>query len=155
MEHAQFFKTDSIIHYRIEIEGETLSALEFGENLSENDQLKKQVLFDEQHPINIKQTQFIDALENLGFVKTNIEHSEIVQIQSIFSLKKVTSIEPAYCGAIFRDVLVFYLNKQISGIAKLCFSCGHHVIVGTSLDRGNFGQDGDYQVLYKLLNLRE
>lgn len=153
MPHTQFFKTDCIVHYRIEIEGDTLSALELGENLSEIDRIKKQVLFNEQHPRNIHQNQLIDALENLGFEKAKVEQAELAKIQSIFSLKQVDSIEPSYCGAVFRDVLVFYLNNQITGIAKLCFSCGHHVIVGTALNTKYFGQQGDYENLYNILNL--
>jgi len=151
MQYTHFFKTDAIEHFRIDIDGEALSNLEFRDDLSDTDQLKKQILFDDQQPVNIKENHFIDSLESLGFIKNKINQSKLEKIQSIFKLKEVASIEPAYCGAVYRDILVFYLNDQIIGMAKLCFSCGHHVIVGTTLNTNTFGQQEDYQTLHNLL----
>jgi len=153
MESDYFFKAGAIEHYRIEIDGEALSSLELAEEQSEKAQLKKQIIFNEDYPQSIQDNQFILDLEGMGFVKQILTATQLTEIQSIFTFKEVQSIEPSYCGAVFRDVLVFYLDQQITGIVKLCFSCGHHVILGTSLNTTNFGKAGDYALLKKLLNV--
>jgi len=90
-------------------------------------------------------------LVEMGFSKHTLSTSHLTQVQSIFSLKEIQLIEPSYCGAVFRDVLVFYKNNEITGLAKLCFSCGHHVMVGTTINTMYFGQGGDYELLMRLL----
>jgi hypothetical protein len=56
------------------------------------------------------------------------------------------------CIAIYRDILVFRNHGKICGIAKVCFKCGIHVIVGTESKTDEFGQAGDYNKLNQLLN---
>lgn len=148
-----FFKADAINHYRIEIEGDALEVLERSEHQSKEVELKRRIIFDEDHPLSILDCKFIDQLEAMGFTKHRLSSFQLTQVQSIFRLKQIQSIEPSYCGAVFRDVLVFYMNDQITGIAKLCFSCGHHVITGTTLNTASFGQQLDYKLLMKLLKI--
>ncbi len=153
MKHKYFFKADAVHHYQIKIDGEVLHKLEFDEHASERELLKRQIIFDEQHPSSIREDDFIEQLPHLGFVKRVISESQLSAIQAIFKLKEINAIEPSYCGAVFRDVLVFYDDQKITGLAKLCFSCQHHVIVGTDLNTTYFGQQGDYHLLQKLLKV--
>jgi len=153
MQPNYFFEIDAIDHYRIKIENDALETLEHNRHLSKKEALKRQIIFDEDHPLSILDSQFIVQLEGLGFLKQALTPSQLVQVQAIFSLEQVKLIEPSYCGAVFRDVLVFYKNVQITGMAKLCFSCGHHIIVGTPLSTAYFGQQGDYELLKRLLKV--
>jgi len=154
MQPKLFFQFDELYHYRIEIDAEALEALEFKKRKTTVEQLCCTVLFDELHPKDIFDIAFIESLEKLNFKKNKVVKNEFEIINSIFSVKKVETIQPTYCGAVFRDILVFYEKQHITGLAKLCFSCGHHVIVGTDDDTTFFGQQGDYAILYKLLNVK-
>ena len=56
------------------------------------------------------------------------------------------------CAPEYRDFLVFRKNDKVSGIAKICLSCGHFYFISSKkeIETENFGTDEEYKLLGKL-----
>ncbi len=102
-------------------------------------------------PSTISDTAFIAKLPQLGYEKSIVKTTKFDRIDAIFKEKKSTeSIETA-CVEVYRHLLVFRKNNKVVGIAKICFGCRANQIKGTQANTENFGQDGDYEALQKIL----
>jgi hypothetical protein len=112
--------------------------------------LKNDVLFNSV-PQNISDSAFINKLETIDFIKKTIEKTKYKAIEKIFTFKTVKNLEYGGCIYIYRDILVFKKNRKVIGVAKICFGCNDNKIIGTNVNTENFGQDGDYEKLSKLL----
>jgi len=145
-----FFDFDELNHYRIEIDENVLLDRE-GSNLTKDEKLQNDLIIMDK-PEKISDTSFISKLEKIGFKKSSISNSKFDRINNIFSVKQPKESIAYSCIAVFRDILVFKKNNKIIGIAKICFSCDQNRIIGTEKETINFGQDGDYSELYKILN---
>lgn len=144
-----FFEYDKIEYYFNNFKGVRHLIYE-NRNKSKLDSLKWSVLFGNT-PQNISDISFIGKLNKIGYQKSLIETSQFVDIDNIF-VEKVTKDNVATgCIYIYRDILVFKKNERIVGIAKVCFECMANQIIGTIANTTNFGQDGDYDRLKKLL----
>lgn len=108
--------------------------------------------YSDETPATITDTAFIVNLENIGYKKTTIDTSIYNDINSIFMEKKTEEILGTSCIYIYRDMLIFRkVRGEISGMAKICFDCMAHHIVGTEANTEYFGQNGDYARLQKFL----
>lgn len=102
-------------------------------------------------PENIQDTFFIGKLEKLGYKKTVLDAGKVTELRKYFVEKKVKKISRDACKPVFRDILIFKKRDNITGIAKICFDCNQQRIRGTQLNTDNFGGDGDFESLQKLL----
>lgn len=146
-----YFKFDALTHYQTSINAADLEELEFKAKPNEQDLLLHNILFKNHPPKNIDDTVFIETLQKLGFQKKVIEAKHFEAINEIFKAHKNQNIQEPFCGAVYRDVLVFHHQNKIIGVAKLCFSCGHHYIIGTEKDTTNFSANGTFKKLKHLL----
>lgn len=146
-----FFDFDELIHYRIEIDENVLLEKEDDKNISAEGQLQIDLIIMDE-PNSIDDTSFVAELENIGFEKTQVEKNEFEKINDIFREKEVDEAIAYSCIAVFRDILIFKKNNKIIGMAKICFSCDQSRMYGTSANTINFGQEGDYAKLNKILN---
>ena len=80
-----------------------------------------------------------------------IDKSKFIEINKIFVEKTVNKSMDYACPADYRDILIFKNKNKTVGIAKICFECFKNQILGTKANTENFGQDGDYEKLEKLL----
>ena len=87
-----------------------------------------------------------------GYSKQMIPAAYHAAIETIFSEKNTSNNWVAACEPIYRDILIFKQSNKIVGVAKLCFECHQHQILGTSVNTEMFGQDGDWEKLEMLLN---
>ncbi|MBB4805990.1 hypothetical protein HNP38_001262 [Chryseobacterium defluvii] len=95
-------------------------------------------------------------LEPAKYYKVRISESEFDGINNIFTEKTTTNNVYSKCMPVYRDILIFRKKGKPAGVAKICFTCGQNEIMGTFANTENFGQDGDYEKLRKiLLNIRE
>jgi len=147
-----YFNFNALVHYQIKIDDAALEDLEFKKTPSHSDVLLSNILFKNHPPQNIKDIAFIESLNQLGFQKKEIAHKHFDTINELFKEQDSQNIEEPYCGAVYRDVLIFYKENKIIGIAKLCFSCGHFSIVGTKKDTSNFSTTGTLKKLQQLLH---
>lgn len=146
----KYFDFDELIHYQNDFAEEKIGELYENQNKSEIDILKFGVILDE-IPKSINDLTFINRLEEIGYVKSEINQKEFDKINQIFTEKK--HAEPMYAGCVYvyRDILVFKKKSKIIGIAKICFGCGDSQIFGTKSNTEEFGQSGDYELLQKIL----
>jgi len=147
-----YFYFDALTHYVIKTNETELEELEFKQKPNETDILLSSILFKNELPNKLSSVAFIKALPQLGFQKKAISAKHFYAINELFKERDNQNIEEPYCGAVYRDVLVFYKERKITGIVKLCFSCGHHYIFGTKKNTSNFAQKGNFKKIQQLLN---
>ena len=147
----KYFDYDEIIHYQNNFDEEKIGELYDNKEKTEIDKLKFGVLL-ENIPNSIKETEFINELENIGYKKKSIRKSDFDHINNIFTEKKHAEPMYAACVYVYRDILIFKKKSKIIGIAKICFGCGANRIFGTKSNTEEFGQGGDYGKLEIILN---
>lgn len=103
------------------------------------------------YPHTVKQ-DFDKTLKKFGYVEKEIESSKFNELDEVFSEKKCDSPFAYACGAIYRDIILFYKNDSLVGIAKICFGCRQYRIFGTKKNDEDFGQCEGYEKLQEILN---
>ncbi|MCE3279370.1 MAG: hypothetical protein K0S44_1561 [Bacteroidetes bacterium] len=146
----KFFEYDQIQHYLNNIEEKNLGELNDNQSRSELDSIKRGVVLGN-IPKDMSDLSFIDQLEKIGYSKREVHKSKFEAIDKIFAEKSVDEMVWADCKHVYRDVLLFRKNSKIIGVAKICFSCRSNIIIGTTANTENFGQNGDYEKLEKTL----
>ena len=151
--HKNYFEFDNIEYYRLDS-----NYIELSKNIKvieDKDSLKiENFEFNIIHgykPNGISDKNFQEKLLQIGYFKKTIEPKYYNEINSIFSEKKVVDSYSMGCIPWFRDILIFKNKGNISGIAKICFKCRQSIIRGTIKNVENFGQDGDFEKLSKIL----
>lgn len=147
----KYFEYDSIDHYKSDYDEASISKLEENKNKSKIDKLKLDIVVND-FPDNINQINFLKSLDKIGYSKKEISKDKFPEIDKIFIEKTIEERTTYACIAIYRDILVFKKQAKIVGIAKICFNCDQHQIIGTNVNTDNFGQNGDYKKLEILLN---
>lgn len=146
-----FFDFDELVHYRIEIDENDLIEKTEDPNITPEEQLQIELIIMDA-PNSVDDTSFVAELENIGFRKTQVDKSIFGKINEIFKEKEVDESIVNSCLAVYRDILIFKKKNKIIGMAKICFSCNQNRIYGTSANTINFGQEGDYGMLDRILN---
>lgn len=145
-----YFDFNSVSHYSTQITEEELFDIEGIPNLSEEQRLKLDIiLFDV--PKEITDTLFIRRLSKIGFVERHLNKSQEDSIREIFKEKKPEEVLATTCVAIYRDLLIFKKEENVTGIAKICFDCLKSDIIGAEVSTLAFGQSGDYNRLIRIL----
>ena len=148
---ARFFEYDGIDYYTSDYDEFSILKLNENKDKSKTDQLKFDVVIGN-FPKDITQTNFLKSMDKIGYKKKIISQDKFSEIDQLFVEKTVAESGTYACIAIYRDILVFKKQEKIVGIAKICFACHQHKIIGTNKETDNFGQNGDYKKLAILLN---
>ena len=146
----KFFEYDEIEHYSSNADQEKLMTLTQNRSKSEIDSFTVGVILDN-IPKDITDVYFIDKLEPIGFRKSLVNKSKFSSIDNLFREKTVKEPTWLSCIHLYRDILIFKKQNKVVGTAKICFSCLAHQIKGTNANTDNFGQEGDYGRLEKIL----
>lgn len=146
----KYFDYDEILHFEKRINFSRVSNLYFGELKTKIDSMRNGVYF-KNIPNDISDSSVVFLFKKLGYKKSFINKSKFKDIDQIFIEKNVEENVVSSCIYIYRDILVFKKVGKIVGIAKICFECSANKIVGTLSKTENFGQDGDYERLKKIL----
>ncbi len=146
-----YFDYDEVIHYKTNFKDEKIDELFDNKSKSAIDSFKLGVIIDE-IPESAADTVFIAKLKSIGFSKAQINKNEFEALNTIFREGKSKEIFTTSCIYIYRDILVFKKNSKTIGVAKICFDCMAAHIVGTLANTEDFGQDGNYSRLAKILN---
>lgn len=145
-----FFNFDEIEYYHIDILESKAMEIWDKPNKSPIEQLKVDILIKEK-PENLNNLTFIQSLNTIGFTKSLINPSQFKDINLIFSEKSGYESYVSGCIPVYRDILVFKKDNKIIGVSKICFDCHLFRIIGTSANTENFGQDGDFDKLLRIL----
>lgn len=143
-----YFDFDKASLYTIKIADTAIERLSISELA--NDKLLLNILISKE-AITINDTDTIQSLKKIGFVKQVVDTSKYDTLKNIFTYKEHDHVDVTNCWTMFRDVLVFEKENTITGVAKLCFTCYESVISGTAHDAQYFGQSGDFPTLRSLL----
>ena len=146
----KYFEYDNIDYYFNDFDEDKISELFDKQSYSELDSLKMGVILGK-IPRDLSDLTFIDKLETIGYTKKKVNKSKFKRIDEVFTEKTVDEIIVTPCIYIYRDILIFKKGDNVVGIAKICFDCWAHEIVGTAASTDNFGQNGDYDRLLKLI----
>jgi hypothetical protein len=101
---------------------------------------------------NLLNNEFSTNLINNGYHKRRIDSNRFDDLNSIFSETKCDDGYAMACIPVYRDILIFYNEGKIIGIAKICFGCRQYHIIGTDKNLEDFGQCGGYEKLQDLLS---
>ncbi len=145
-----FFDFDEIDYYNIDFEEGRAIELIRNREKSNIDKLKYEIILDET-PENIKDTDFLKHIKEFGFIHTKIQSDKFKSINTIFIEKNISDNYALACAPVYRDILIFKKKGEIIGIAKICFSCQQNIIIGTNANTANFGHNGDYGRLRRIL----
>jgi hypothetical protein len=148
---GKYFEYDELIHYKNDFDENKIGELYDNQDKSDLDSLKMGVILNDT-PKSINDTTFLKKLETFGYKKSIISKTKFNKIDEIFTEKKHSEVLSAACVYVYRDILIFKRNSKIIGIAKICFDCGDSEIVGTKANTNEFGQSGDFDTLYEILN---
>ena len=150
LKSKNFFDYDEIDHYSSRYGDMDVEKLYNNQSRSKIDSLKTAVVLGDT-PKGISDLSFIVKLESLGYKKNAVDKSKFEEIDKIFMEKSVKQIIMYSCIYVYNDILIFKKQKKVIGTAKICFGCMGNEIKGTNANTENFGQDGDYEKLEKLL----
>jgi len=145
-----FFDFDEAIHYSIKPEDERSF-------ISSKDETKKQEFYHifygvYKYPSSIKDKELIKNLEKFYSIQRKIPNHNIQKLDSIFSQRSYNDTDGEYaCEPAYRDIIIFKKSGRIVGLAKICFQCEMHYILGSKIETKHFGQAGEYQALQKIL----
>lgn len=149
----KYFEYDEIEHYKIDIKIENGQIGELINNQKKtlNDSIKKELILGG-FPYSISDLKFNKNLEYFGFEKRKVDSTNFKKINKIFIEKKHSEAYLTDCIPIYRDILIFKKKSKVTGIAKICFDCDANIIVGTESNTEEFGMNGDYEKLKKILH---
>lgn len=140
-----FFNYDEVEHFHLELANGAL------ENIAIESRFKSLLEVLTQPITSISDSAFFSTLYTYPFKKKLIPNTKFASLDSIFQVKNNISSEPSLCLPTFRDIIIFKKDEHVVGIAKICFECEQHSIVGTKQNTDDFGQSGDYEKLAQLL----
>lgn len=153
-----YFQFDTVTHYQISLDETATEKLELNKTPDESEMLLQSILFKNEPPQapktlkNLEEISFIKKLVSLGFKKEILSAKHFAALNEIFKERSNQNAEEPFCGMVYRDIIVFHKLNKITGIAKLCFACDHHYIIGTKKDTTNFSANGTFKKLKLLLN---
>jgi hypothetical protein len=155
--NLNFFDFDKVEHYYKDIEaGEILVEMQRLENIDKKSEEHNYLnLIGYNYPKDVNDKEFISNLVKYKFSKIQIDNNIHKDINKLFSTSKCEGGYPLACAPVYRDILVFYKQDKIIGIAKICFECGQSYILGSSNDVSYFGSCGEYGVLYEILKEKQ
>lgn len=148
-----FFDFDEVEHYYKDINsGDILKEMKRLNGVDRNsDEYNYLNLIGYNYPNDVNDEKFIDNLLKFNFIKERVDDKFYNKLNKIFTSSTCEDDFSLACAPIYRDILVFYKDKKIVGIAKICFECGKNEIIGAKTDTSFFGQCGGYGRLYKIL----
>ncbi|MFC5979855.1 hypothetical protein [Flavobacterium salmonis] len=120
------------------------------------DSILNNILYSE-FPEKLNNGVFYKKINSDGFSKSELSQEDVEYLKNDvfvekFSLKMFEMSKA--CAPEYRDILVFKKENEISGIAKICLSCGHFYFVSSKkeINTEDFGTERDYESLGKLFS---
>jgi hypothetical protein len=147
-----YFDFDQVEHYYLNISKDKAYNPDSIDTQTEKQKKKLDLVTNLASPKTLSDSSEYKELDKLDFTKSEIPSNKFDAVNDIFCERKHESPQYSACSPIYRDILVFKKNSKIVGLAKICFTCDQHVIVGTGNNTEEFGQSGDYDKLKEILH---
>jgi len=151
-----YFDFNHIEYYSVDITPSKLRALE-NKGLFLEDSLKKSKeeielldIISGERLGTLEDTIFIDRLPQLGFLRINLTYVQLEKLSPVFCVKPTETFSISECIPVYRDIFVFRLDQEITGIIKLCFECEQSMFTPTDYDTMFFGEN-EFEELKEIL----
>jgi hypothetical protein len=148
-EEKLFFDFDSIEYYSLNKNKE----VEVVENnrIGIKDSILNNILYSE-FPAKLNNNVFYKTINSGGFSKVDLSQEDVEYLRNDVFLEKFSLKGFEFnkaCAPEYRDILVFKKNNEISGIAKICLSCGQFYFISSKeeIQTEDFGTEKDYESL--------
>ena len=149
-----FFDFDSVEYYSLNKNKE----VEIIENNRKGikDSILNHILYSE-FPDKLDNDVFYKTINSNGFSKFALSQKDVEYLRNDVFLEKLSfkmfELNRA-CAPEYRDILVFRKNNKISGIAKICLSCGQFYFISSKkgIQTEEFGAEKEYKSLAELFN---
>ena len=152
-EEKMFFDFDSVEYYSLN-KSKEVEIIENRKGIK--DSILNNILYSE-FPNKLNNNGFYKTINSSGFSKFKLFPKDVEYLRNDvfvekFSLKMFEAMKA--CAPEYRDILVFRKNNEISGIAKICLSCGQFYLISSKkkTETENFGTEEEYKSLEKLFN---
>lgn len=116
---------DSIEYYHI-TESEHYSIQE--KNIKTNKDKKLLSLTDSFFPKELQDSIVSSDFLSIGFKARQISRQDYNHICQLFQ-EDYQYIDSTACSPNFRDLLIFKKQHEITGFAKICYQCGHSIVL--------------------------
>jgi hypothetical protein len=146
---VKFFDYDQVDYYHYDFPEEKLSELYNNKSPLPLVKLKSDLLIGDV-PANIWDLDFLNKISQVGYSKKTLT-SHFQELDEIFSEHYSDILESASCINVYRDIIVFKKQSKVVGIVKICFGCGAAQFTGARGHTDDFGQNGEYAALEKIL----
>ncbi len=155
--NLNFFDFDKVEHYYKDIDaGDILVEMQRLETIDKKSEEHNYLnLIGYDYPKDVNDEKFIDNLIKFKFSKVQIEDKFYNELNKLFSFSNCQDDYGLACAPVYRDILVFYKEEKIVGIAKICFECDKSDVIGAKKDASFFGHCGGYGKLYKILKVKQ
>ena len=142
-----FFDFDEAIYYVTDISTDELYKMAQSEN---NDNRLLRVVYGNT-PKNISDTGFLSFIDSVGYTKKIISTDKIAALKEILKQKDCNEISSTSCTRFYRDIFVLKKKGKMTGVVKLCYSCGDVELIGAKGDTGCFGKNNELAQLKKIV----
>ena len=153
-EENAFFDFDSVKYYSLNKNKEK----ELIENNRKGikDSILNNILYSE-FPDKLDNGVFYKTINFNGFSKFELSQKDVEYLRNDVFVKKVSLMmfeSVKACAPEYRDILIFKKNDKISGLAKICISCGQFYFISSKkeIQTEDFGTEQEYESLAKLFN---
>ena len=147
-----YFQFDSVTYFRAnnKVNETYVEALLTKENKSPIEKYDVEIISGNypENTIDMDTSKLVQA----GFKKTYFDPGNLPTLRKVFSDKKPSKGFTMSCMPMYRDIILFYFENRLNGIAKICFSCHQYHCAGQKVNTESFGSDEDYNTLGKILN---
>lgn len=146
-----FFDFEEVIYYSNPNINHT-QVIRNSQKGSSDDKLLLEIILEE-YPEKISDTENLERLLlKSEYLKSIVDTSKNKPLTMIFSESDCSDEYATACAPTFRDILIFKKQGKTVGIAKICFGCNKHYIIGTNKKTINFGECGGFGKLKHLLS---
>lgn len=146
-----FFNFDEVVYYRADKKYPNIYEVNHKSPKTLTDSMTVKIMRRES-PENISDTLAIMYLDSIGFEKINISQNKLDSLREIFRERNGCESYTTSCLSTYRDVYLLKKKGKVTGIVKLCYECGDMRFIGTKADVRNFGCQGEFGKLRKIVD---
>lgn len=149
--NSSYFKFDEVDHYYLDISSLDIWNLMGKKNASAKELQLSEMLANsgmKENAVN----NVVKQLEGLGYKKTILPSKISDSIDYVFSDKNGDEKITTMCIPEYRDILVFKKDNQITGFAKICFTCYQCHLVYSRYNHDDMMSMSNYNILFRQLH---
>jgi len=142
-----FFDFDEVVYYKTDIKTEDVYKIA----QSTNKDKRFLYLVWGNTPDKLSDTTFLSYIENVGYTKKSVPVEQHAALKEILREKNGQGSNYTLCTRYYRDIFVLKKKGKMTGVVKICYSCGDVELVGAKANTGCFGSKSDLKELTEIV----